>query len=131
MKGQVVDMLAEMTLEELQTELGAIQDEIGRRKEAEFHSENACLVGRAFVNRTSYSCPESDADYWDFYTFVKELSDGNGLNAVRVSKDVHGRVLIEDVHTYPHLLGAEISRTEYDTAVNAIMKHARAFAGIR
>ncbi|MGB1226239.1 MAG: hypothetical protein ACPHCN_19145, partial [Mycobacterium sp.] len=57
-------------IEALQSLLRDAQKELSELREEERREENDDLVGRFFVYRNCYSCPDGPEDYWNLYTAV-------------------------------------------------------------
>ena len=62
---------------------------------AQERAENEKLIGKCFRYRNSYSCPETDADYWWIYARVTGLDEGGEPSALEFQTDKYGRTKIE------------------------------------
>lgn len=124
------------------TELERINAEMeilhGRRREledkefAEVTLPIMCnMVGKTYKYRNSYSCPESDADYWWMYMRVAGASE-NGLVIITAGKDFRGRVNIQTQGSaFPILDGyIEIDVKEFDMAVTGILSEAHSMLNL-
>lgn len=105
-----------MNIDELRREAAAMQARVIAYEAAERDRENAKLHGKCFVYRNSYSCPETDADYWSMYTRVLRIENGR-LIVHRFQTDRDGKIEIElAAPASPSTLGIEINAEEFDAA---------------
>ena len=88
----------ERQMRKLRTELNEIQD----RENAERFSG---LVGKCFVYRNCYSCPEKPSDYWDSYCQVHSIT-GSYANVMEFEIDKDGMIRIHPDRCVPaNMLG--------------------------
>ena len=86
------------TKEELQRVVdagSAARAKLREMENEETRRENAKLIGKCFRFRNSYSCPETESDYWWTYIKVIDLADeGDGLIVFKFQTDSRGEVAI-------------------------------------
>jgi hypothetical protein len=97
-----------LIIEDAKTELHEIEME-------ERTIECAKLFGRCYKYRNSYSCPQTEADYFHLYMLVTGNEDG-GIRQFTFQTDCQGKVEIRDNEWHTGLLGGyvEIPRREFD-----------------
>lgn len=76
--------------------------EIEQARDTEEHRK---LIGKCFKYRSSYSCPESEADYWWDWSMVTGLDEHGGMVAFRFSRDCDGEIRIHPVEHFMVLSG--------------------------
>lgn len=94
----------EMTLKQLEKIKSDCFHEIQERRDLEREKEFKKYVGKYYKYKNSYSCPQTEEDYWWTYTYVKELKD-NGLIVFSVQTDKYGKITIEDNNNIGSLTG--------------------------
>jgi hypothetical protein len=116
--------IKELSYEKLMAALTEIRDEVSARDHAAEEAENSKHVGKCFVNKNCYSCPEKRSDYWNVYSYVIECSEGSGVNVLQFQIDKYGSVFISKNHSYVHMLGKKISREAFDKAAFKLVNKA-------
>jgi hypothetical protein len=117
------------TLDDLRRRAWAARDELMLAETAEKNRSNASLLGKCFVARTSYSCPDGPLDYWPLYGMVLAAEDG-GLRMLEFQRDKYGKYEIEtSVHRASLFTGyREITKQEFQSAWQAILSEMTASA---
>jgi hypothetical protein len=113
--------MATKTKEELQKIIAAgfeAREELRAIEDAEKTKANASLIGKCFKYRNSYSCPESDADYWWLYSKVVSV-DGEWAQVLRFQTDRNGRVEFETCSTHVRHLDQQIRSMEFHSQFTA------------
>ena len=111
-------------LETLKTRCNELRTRIHELDDQRRYTENKPYVGKFFRFRNSYSCPQTDADYWYVYYRVDSISAPRGqLCGVRFQTDTDGKA--EIVHSTPlslSLLFDEIDADAFYTALEDVQK---------
>jgi hypothetical protein len=135
------------TLKQLEKERLKISQQINQLKEQEIEEKYYPVLrrfqGRAFIyRRNSYSCPETESDYWDVYKKVLEVVEtGDALYFVteEFSVDSRGKCSwsIEDHYPYPDgrfpFSGGweEITSAEYAEAKGEFLKEMQVYKKLK
>ena len=78
-------------LKQLYKDFKIIQDEIHILENKEFINENKQKIGQCFKFKNSYSCPETETDYWWIYKRVLSLDKfSNHFISFSFEIDKHG-----------------------------------------
>lgn len=106
------------TIESLNEKAGAIRDKIDRIEGEKRRAEASKVVGKCFRYRNSYSCPQTEADYWWLYRRVT-LADKHGwLRVFDFQTDKDGKTSIEPGNRAmsPASLGEPITLKQFQHA---------------
>lgn len=122
--------LKDLSDEKLKQASLEIRAELCSREVAAYHEKNMQHVGKCFVARNCYSCPEKKSDYWNVYYMVLSLNDGNGVDVLQLQIDRDGNAFIQKTSSYVHLLGKKISRAAFAKAANKIVRHVAKMAQV-
>ncbi len=95
-------------------------DKIARKKRQD---ENTAYVGKCFRYRNSYSCPESEADYWWLYAMVTGLSDSGQPVGISFQTDKNGDIEFKSKLWFTGSAGyeeisGEAFAIQFDMAIN-------------
>lgn len=93
--------------DELKAIAKAARDELNALEAAEKLAVARPLVGKCYVYRNCYSCPEGPADYWPMYLRVTGINDNSELETVQFQQDKYGKIFIEAGCLWPHMVGEE------------------------
>lgn len=108
----------ERQIRKLRTELNKIQD----RENAERFSG---LVGKCFVYRNCYSCPEKPGDYWNSYCQVRSIT-GSYADVMEFEIDKDGMIRIHHNRCVPaNMLGSSwqpITLPQFKRQMNRCLK---------
>lgn len=85
---------------QLEATIKAARDELNAIRENDDQGEAEKLVGNCYVFRNCYSCPDSDADYWNLYSRIIAAQAGS-VRVVSFQVDKYGTLSIER-QTRPH-----------------------------
>jgi hypothetical protein len=97
-------------------------DEIQKREELKKEKVLKEFVGKHYKYKNSYSCPESETDYWWLYVRVKEIKDYH-LVCQTFQKDKYGKIMI-DLNSEMHSIDNNYilcSKEEFDSSFERIM----------
>lgn len=123
--------LKDLSDEKLKQASIEIRSEMQSREAAAYAEKNMQNVGKCFVARNCYSCPEKKSDYWNVYYMVLNLNDGNGVDVLQLQIDRDGNAFIQKTNAYyVHLLGKKISRAAFDKAANKIVRYVAKMAQV-
>lgn len=126
----VASNLKDLSDEKLKQALSEIRSEMQSREAAAYAEKNMQNVGKCFVARNCYSCPEKKSDYWNVYYMVLNLNDGNGVDVLQLQIDRDGNAFIQKTNSYVHLLGKKISRAAFDKAAKKIVQYVAKMAQV-
>lgn len=109
--------------EELQKTIDTARAELHEIQAREAEERNRQLVGKCFIYRNCYSCPEGPQDYWWLYVRVIGVSDAS-LQVLQFQTDKYGKVEIEPAQLCGQLGSGhqEIPREEFDKAWEMTLK---------
>lgn len=101
----------------------AARNELDEIKQAAAAKANSALIGKCHRYRNSYSCPETDVDYWWIYRRVIAV-DGSWLKTFSFQTDRNGKVTVQtEKQDFSDLSGwKEISDAEFSHAFNDMMR---------
>lgn len=102
----------------LQQRIRKLQDELQKVDDRRVAKKNKKVLGKFFRVRNSYSCPQSEADYW--YEYVMPIRQASSmLYGLKFSTDSHGEITIcPDTHISHIFTKAEgeISKEQFNLA---------------
>ena len=84
-------------------------------------------VGQCFKYRTSFSCPQSAADYWSIYAWITGVDENGDNTSFRFQTDVNGKIEIERAKHFPTDNWVQISQEEFKTAWRALVGEIHSF----
>jgi hypothetical protein len=88
-------MITDSRKTQLEETIRTARAELDAIRFAERRTAAAALVGKCFAYRNSYSCPQSEADYWTLYLRVTGVTGEGEAETVTFQMDKDGRVSIE------------------------------------
>lgn len=100
-------------LNELTEQMNLLKEEINAIKQQELHEKNLWYVGKSFVFTNSYSCPQTDDDYWSVYTHISSCVDGY-LYGTMFQTDKYGKFEIE-FETQIYHIDESVKEIPYET----------------
>ena len=120
-----------MTKEELRKKLNEIEETEHNELIDANYPKFEKLIGKCFKYKNSYSCPDTENDYWYIYTKVTSIEKSDlyvsgenvlsNFKGVSFQKCKYGIITIEsNKSTYVHCIGEEIPEEEYDKAKRAL-----------
>lgn len=84
-----------------------------RKTKRELPKLKAKYEGKYFKYRNSYSCPQSESDYWFIYFKVLKVGNERSITALRFEIDNSSKIEIEIKEVYTSSLQTEITEKEF------------------
>lgn len=107
----------------LQETLAKVRRELSRIEAAERLKANRGLVGKCYVYRNSYSCPETEADYWPLYKKIISLDEFGNFQTLQFENDNSGQLTIKsDKWGSLHGDYVEITQEEFEQQAERFLK---------
>ena len=106
---------------QLQNIINEARNELSEIEDAEKTQEHEKYVGRFFKYKNSYSCPETEKDYWWIYATILKTEDC-GVRMFSFEIDSYGTFEIKpnEWHvSFPYVEWIEIDKAEYMKAWNS------------
>jgi len=106
--------------DELKSVIEKARSELREIEEAESAKVNQALVGKFFKFRNSYSCPKPNEYRW-LYMAVTGLSDEGNLLTWNFSKDIYGKIEVDQLSPSVSSGYIEIKAKEFYKAYEILM----------
>jgi ribosomal protein L35AE/L33A len=90
--------------QELERTIAEAREALRSLEEARDGKEAAALLGKCYVFRNCYSCPDGPQDYWGLYLRVVGVEHGQCV-LVTFERDKNGDLRVERSRRSPRMLG--------------------------
>lgn len=111
------------TLQDLRFHANLLREQIAEIEAKERAVESRKLVGKCFIYKNCYSCPNGPEDYWNMYQRVVRVTHDGNIQVFSFQADKDGAISVETrIRMAGGFLGEPISTAKFRAAWKAMQK---------